>query len=368
MVQLILSLAAISAIGALLALFLEIAGSYLADYGERHILVNDEKDLLIKGGSPLLFSLMEEGIFIPSACGGRGTCAVCKLKVKDGGGPVLPTETPYLTQEEIKDNVRLSCQVKVRNDLKIEIPEELFLIKEFTVRVDSLEDLTPNIKGINFDILTPEEGIRFKPGQYIQLKVPAYELVKTPEYRAYSIASSSEDVHKLGLAITRVPGGAVSTYVHDYLKEGEELLINGPYGEFYLRDSDRDILLIATGSGLAPIKSILHKIEAEKIQRKTTLFFGARTRRDLLYHDILKAFENTISDFTFVPTLSRATEEDQWEGEKGRVTDLIQKHITENAGIEVYICGSPVMVESCEDLLKEKGIPEDRIFFDKFEG
>ena len=367
MVQLILSLVAISGIGALLALLLEIADSYIADYGESHILINDEKDLVVQGGSPLLFSLMENEIFIPSACGGKGTCSLCKLKVPEGGGPVLPTETPYLSKEEMEKHVRLSCQVKVRNDLKIEIPEELFQIKEFRVSVEKVRDLTDDIKGIHLKILTDDEGISFKPGQYVQLKVPKYEMTQEAEYRAYSVASSAEESRDLELLITKVAEGAVSTYVHDFLKEGEELTINGPYGDFYLHESEKDILLIATGSGLAPLLSIIRQIEEEKIDRKTTLFFGARKVKDLLYYDELKAFDEKLPNFTFIPTLSRSTEEEQWQGEKGRVTNLIEKFIPDNADKEVYICGAPAMIHSCEGLLKNKGIPEENIFYEEFE-
>lgn len=366
MLQLVISLLIISGIGAVLALLLEIADSYIADYAEKHILINEQKDLLVKGGVPLLFSLMDERIFIPSACGGRGTCAYCKVKILEGGGHVLPTETPYLSPEELGANVRLSCQVKVRHDMKIQIPEAFFLIKEFRVRLERIEDLTPEIKGLHLTILSPEEGITFKPGQYVQLHVPRYALTSGPEYRAYSISSSAAAHQNLELVITKVPGGAVSTYVHDYVKEGEGLIVNGPYGDFFLRDSETDILLIATGSGLAPIKSILDQIEREQIKRRTTLFFGARTRKDLYYFEALQGLQEKIARFTFVPTLSRPAEEDRWEGETGRVTDLIEKHVPENAPLEVYICGSPVMVESCEKLLKSKGISEDRIFYDKF--
>ncbi|MBU2498905.1 MAG: 2Fe-2S iron-sulfur cluster binding domain-containing protein [Proteobacteria bacterium] len=367
MLPLILSLLAISGISAILALLLEVADSYLADYGEKHILLNDQKDLVVEGGRPLLFTLGEEGIFIPSACGGKGTCSYCKVKIHEGGGPVLPTETPYLSPEEVKANVRLSCQVKVKEDLKVEIPEELFLVKEYKIKVERIEDLTPEIKGLHLKILTPEEGITFKPGQYVQFEVPKYKMTSSEEYRAYSIASGSEDHRSLELVITKVPKGAVTTYVHDFLKEGEELHMTGPYGDFYLRESDRDILMIATGSGMAPMKAMLQQIEAQKIQRKTTFFFGERTKADLFYMDQLEAWEKKMPHFTFVPTLSRATEEDQWTGEKGRVTNLIEKHIDEKANIDVYICGSPAMVESCVELLTKKGTPEDRVYFDKFE-
>jgi Na+-transporting NADH:ubiquinone oxidoreductase subunit F len=367
MLQIILSLLIISSIGALLALMLEVADYYMADYGESRIVINEEKDLTVEGGRPLLSTLMEAGIFIPSGCGGKGTCALCRIKIPEGGGPLLPTERPYLDEEERQANVRLSCQVKVRNDLRIEIPEELFRVKEFTVKVARIEDLTPAIKAVTLKILPPQEGITFKPGQYIQLKIPKYKRSKEPEYRAYSISSGSGDHHNIELVITKAPEGIVSTYVHAYMKEGEELTITGPFGEFYLRDSERDILFIATGSGLAPIKSILNQMEREQIQRKATLFFGARTRKDLYYYEELRELEKKIPDFSFMPTLSRATEEDKWEGEKGRVTGLIEKYVPEKAALDVYICGAPAMVESCFDLLKEKGIPEKRILFDTFE-
>jgi Na+-transporting NADH:ubiquinone oxidoreductase subunit F len=366
MFNLIIGVIVIGGIGALLAVLLEIADAYIADYGDSHIVINDEKDLLVKGGSPLLFSLMENHIFIPSACGGRGTCAYCKVKVLEGGGPVLPTETPYLSPEELQERVRLSCQLKVRGDLKIQIPEALFLIKEFKTKVEKIEQLTPDIMRIRLMIANSDEGIAFKPGQYIQLQVPEYELCPESVYRAYSISSCSSDCFAIELVITKVDGGVCSTYVHDYLKEGEDLTINGPHGDFYLRDSDREILFIATGSGLAPIKAILHKMEKEKKPRKATLFFGAKTRKDLFFYDELRQLEKTISHFKFIPTLSRPQEDDHWDGEGGRVTNLIEKYIPNNAEIEAYICGSPAMVDSCETLLKEKGIPEERIFYDKF--
>ena len=366
MAQLIISLLILSGIAALLALLLEVAAAFLADYGERHILINEQKDLLVEGGKPLLVTLAEQNIFIPSACGGKGTCAYCKVKVHEGGGPVLPTETPYLNPQELEGHVRLSCQVKVKEDLKIEIPEEIFLVKEFQVRVEKIEDLTPEIKGVHFKILSPEEGIIFKPGQYVQLHIPKYKLTSGPEYRAYSICSSAQDHKALELIITRAEGGAVSTYVHEYLKVGDELVISGPFGEFYLRESERDILLIATGSGLAPVRSILDQIHRQQIQRKTLLFFGAKTPEDLFYDDYLNGLQEQISHFTFYPTLSRATPEDHWSGETGRVTNLIEKYIPDEPNLDVYICGAPPMVESCVQLLTKKGVSEENIYYDKF--
>ncbi len=366
MSQFIISIVVISGIGGVLALLLELADRFIADYGECKILINKEKELVVQGGSPLLFSLQDEGIFIPSACGGKGTCAYCKVKVLEGGGPVLPTETPYLSAKELEENVRLSCQVKVRNDLSIEIPEELFLIKEFRVRVDRLEDLTSYIKGVTLVIVEPVEGMAFKPGQYIQLEIPRYKLSSSPEFRAFSMASIPEEHKKIELYVGLVEKGIVSTYVHDYLKEGDELVMRGPFGDFYYRDSDRDILMIATGTGLAPIMSILRHMRREKIPRKTTLFFGTRVEEDLYCVKELNNLENALSAFTYVPTLSRVPDDSPWEGERGRVTDLIEKRISKGADYDVYICGNPDMVDSCMKILKEKGIPEHSIYFDKF--
>ncbi len=366
MSELIVSVFVISGIGALLALLLELADTYIANYDDCRILINKEKDLVVKGGSPLLFSLQDEGIFIPSACGGKGTCAYCKVKVLEGGGPVLPTETPYLSPEELEDHVRLSCQVKVRNDLEIEIPEELFLIKEFKVKATGITDLTPYIKGLTLEVLSPEEGITFKPGQYIQLEIPKYKLSKGPEFRAFSMASSPDERHRIELYIGLVEKGVVSTFIHEYLKEGDELIMRGPFGDFYYRESDRDILMIATGTGLAPIMSILRFMHKEKIQRKTTLFFGTRLEGDLYCVEELKNLEKELLEFSFIPTLSREADSTSWEGERGRVTALIEQRIPDGADLDIYICGNPEMVDSCLEILKVKGVPEDQIFFDKF--
>ncbi len=366
MFQLISGILVIAGIGAFFALLLELADTFIADYGICQLNINNKKDLEIEGGRPLLSSLAEKGIFIPSACGGKGTCAYCKVKVLEGGGPVLPTETPYLSAEELEDNVRLSCQVKVRNDLAIEIPEELFLIQEFRIRVKNIKDLTPQVKCLSLEILSPQEGITYQPGQYIQLEVPKYKHSKEPEYRAFSMASNPEDHSQIELFVGRVTKGIVSTYIHDYLQLGQEVLVRGPFGDFYFRDSDRDILLIATGTGLAPILSILRHIRFEKIPRKTTLFFGTRTQEDLYCVDELREMEKQLMEFAYIPTLSREPEDSSWEGERGRVTALIKNNIAEKSDIDVYICGNAEMVESSLDLLKEKGIPDDQIYFDKF--
>ena len=279
-------------------------------------------------------------------------------------GRCFPTELPYLSEEDIKAGVRLSCQVKVREDIKIEVPEELFNIKEFQVVVTEKKPMTPTIQAVFFKILSPEEGITFKPGQFVQLQMPK-EKSPDPEYRAYSICSACADNHDVELLITKVPEGVVSGYVHEDLEVDDKLTLIGPFGDFYYHENTNDMLLISTGSGLAPIRSILQHVEMEHIERNMTLFFGARTRPDLLYYDELVERDQRMDNFTYMPVLSRTSEEDKWEGEKGRVTDLIERHVKDGADIEVYMCGNPAMIESCDKLLRSKGI--ESIYYDSFD-
>ena len=193
----------VSSIGAMLAAIATISEYFFANYGECEITINDERKLTVQGGSNVLSELTEEKIIIPSACGGRGTCGLCKLKVLEGAGPLLPTEEPYLEKVEIESNTRLSCQVKVRNDLKIEIPEELFSVREYICRCEEIIDLTYNIKQFRFRLIEPDT-IDFKAGQYVQLLAPVYEKSSEEVYRAYSVSSNPADKNAVELIIKLV--------------------------------------------------------------------------------------------------------------------------------------------------------------------
>jgi len=366
MTQVLLGLLALSGLTSVLAVLLEVADSYLADYGECTIRINDgDKELQVQGGNKLLGTLMDAGIFIPSACGGRGSCGLCKLKVLDGGGPILPTETPYMNAAELQDQVRLSCQVKVRNDLAIRIPPELFLIRAYQTRVAELRDLTHQIREVRLHLEDPPE-ITFKPGQYIQLVVPEYEGSPEPVYRAYSVASAASRPGEIKLVITRVPNGLATTYVHHYLKERDPVTINGPYGDFYLRQSDREMVLIGTGSGLAPLLSILYQMADEGISRKVTLYFGVKEKRDLFYQDEIQALAERLPNFRYVPVLSEPAPEDQWQGETGYVTGVMVRQVSDGSRVEAYLCGHPLMIDAAVKLLKQVGVTDERIFHDKF--
>lgn len=361
----IISTVAFTAMSALFALLLTIADRTVGDYGDVKLTINEEKEFTVRGGSPLLSTLIDEKIFIPSACGGKGTCGYCKVQVHDGGGPVLATELPFLTEEEMKKNVRLSCQCKVKQDIKIEIPEELFNVREYEAVVESVVDLTDVIKLLRFKLPEGEE-INFKPGQYVQLKAPIYEGNDEEVYRAYSVASSPTHKDYIELIIGYVPEGIATTYVHRHLGVGDKVNINGPYGDFYYQDNDRDMVMVAVGTGVAPILSLLNYMKEHDIKRKATFFFGAKTPSDLFMLDYFKELEDTLYDFKFVPTLSRAADEDNWTGERGRVNNAIDKLIETGENKEAYLCGNAPMIDSVVTSLKGKGVPEELIYFDKF--
>ena len=362
---LLISVGVISLIAVFLALLMVIADATVGNYGEVKITINDRKELKVQGGQPLLKALNQEGVFIPSACGGRGSCGLCKVKVVQGGGNYLPTELPWISAEEKLNQVRLSCQFKVKNDIAIRIPEELFSVRQFTTKVETLRDLTHDIKEVRLKLLDPKK-IETRAGQFIQFQVPQYELTDEPVYRAYSMASVPSDSDHIELEIRLVPNGICTTYVHKHLKVGDTVMVNGPYGDFFLRDTNRDIICIAGGSGMAPIKSIVLDLAEHKSTRKVMYFFGARSARDLFLLDEMSSLEQTMQTFTFVPALSEPKPEDNWQGEIGLITDVVRRRVQNASESEAYLCGSPGMIDACMKVLKELGVPIERTYYDKF--
>ncbi|MCI0515507.1 FAD-binding oxidoreductase [candidate division KSB1 bacterium] len=366
--KVLITVGAMAGLSGVLALLLVIAESFLANYGECKININQgEKELALRGGASLLSSLNSQKIFLPSACGGRGTCAYCKCKVLDGAGVLLPTEAPLLSPTEIQNQVRLACQVKVKRDLKIEIPAELFNIQEFTSEVTVLQNLTHDIKLLRLTLREPTT-INFKAGQYVQLVSPPYDGVKTSVQRAYSIASSSFEKNYIDLMIRLVPDGICTTWVHEYLHLGDRVKFAGPMGDFQLHAGTGEIVIVAGGSGMAPIVSLLEEIARKKIDRKVTYFFGAGARRDLFYLEEMAQLQQQIPNFTFVPTLSSPAPTDDWTGLRGLITMPLEAHLAaqNNANVQSYMCGSPGMINACIKILKKYGITDDRIFFDPF--
>lgn len=365
MSSIITAIVVLSALSGGLTVLLLIAEFFFANYGECKVDVNDgERSFKVEGGQNLLATLAGQKLFLPSGCGGRGSCGTCKCKVLDGAGPLLPTETPYLNDHERKNNIRLACQIKVRNDIKIEVPEEMLSIKEFDTVIEKITDYTHDIKGLRFKL--PEgETVKFKAGQFANLFSQPYDEVRESTSRAYSISSAPSDNKAIELVIRYVPNGMVTTYVFKHLKEGDKAKLIGPFGEFFLRDTDREIICIAGGSGLAPIRSIiLDMVDRGINNRKATFFFGAISQRDLYYVEEFKAIENQHPWFKFVPALSKDPGNHPYEN--GLITDVVARHYGNLANMEAYLCGSPGMIDACDKVLTSKGMPREQIFYDKF--
>jgi len=357
----------VAGVSAVLAAILLVAERRLVAYGTCTIDINQgARTLEVEGGGTLLASLMANRIFIPSACGGRGTCAYCKVKVLEGAGPLGPTEEPLLSKEEVAANVRISCQCKVRQNVRIEIPEHLFSVKEYRARVETISDLTHDIKLLRIRLLDPDT-LEFVAGQYVQLQAPAYGDNPDPVYRAYSMASPPSDSHVIELIIRLVPGGICTTWVFEMLKEGDEVLLNGPYGDFRLSDSQREMIWIAGGSGMAPFWSIIRHMDEKGIARKCTYFFGANKKRDMFLVDEFRAIEKKHDWFTFVPALSDPAAGSDWDGERGLITEVVDRRVEAGGEKEGYLCGSPGLINAAIKIIKAKGVPENCIYYDKFE-
>lgn len=356
---------AVTSISSILVILILLIDLIINNYPDYDININNKKTIRVEGGKPLLFTLKEKDIFIPSACGGRGSCGYCKVKISNISTPYLPTELPYLTEEEKKNNIRLSCQIKVKSNIDIEIPEQLLSVRQYKTKVVDIINLTYDIKQITLE-LEDNQTIDFKAGQYIQFEVPPYKLSSESVYRAYSIASKPSLNKLIELEIRLVPNGICTTFVHQYLKINDRISINGPYGEFYLRPTDSEIIFIAGGSGMAPIKSILLDMEEKGIDRKATYFFGAKTTKDLFLLDEMNRLMGKMKNFNFIPALSDYKEEPNWQGEKGLITEVVDKYIKNGENKEAYLCGSPGMINACIAVLTKKGIPLEKIYYDKF--
>ena len=366
LVSILISVGFLLACGLVLAGLLVLAEKKILNYGTCHLDVNAGRKVLdVEGGSSLLSSLAEKNIFIPSACGGRGSCAYCKLKVNAGGGMIGPVEEPYLSPAERKDNVRLACQVKVRKDLAVEIPEDLFSVRRFRARVLHKKPLTHDIVELRLELLEPQ-SIEFEAGQYVQLESPEYKGHESV-MRGYSISSVPSDKHHLELIIRLVPDGICTTWVFEHLKAGAELHFSGPYGHFHLSDTDAPVICIAGGSGMAPIWSIVRDMKEKGLaHRPTTYFFGALTQRDLFFMDELKQLEKECPWFHFVPALSKEPEDSGWTGERGLITAVVARHFPDASKHEAYLCGSPGMIDASVATLTKNGMPAATVFYDKF--
>lgn len=383
----------------------------LMPQGKVKININDEEELETDPGNTLLSTLSAQKIFIPSACGGGGTCAMCRVQVTEGGGTILPTEKGYFTRKEQMNDWRLACQVKVRNDMNIQVPPEIFGIKKWECEVISNKNVATFIK--EFVVKLPEgESLDFRSGGYIQIDVPKCEVdfkdieveeeyrdewdqfnmwdlkMKNPEpiYRAYSMANHPAEGNIIMLniriatppwdrkknAFMNVNPGICSSYVFSR-KPGDKVTISGPYGEFFIKDTNREMMFIGGGAGMAPMRShIFDLFDTKHTKRKATFWYGGRSKRELFYLEDFEKIEKNNSNFEFKVALSEPKKEDDWDGYTGFIHQVIYDNYLKNhpepEEIEYYLCGPPMMNEAVFKMLDELGVPEEMIAFDDFGG
>lgn len=394
----------------LLVVVLLYAKQKLTPQGEVILKIND-KELTISPGSTILNTLSNNEIFLPSACGGGGTCGMCKCQVTEGGGSILPTETSFFTRREQQDNWRLGCQVKIRENMTIKVPESILGIKKWECEVVSNRNVATFIK--EFVVKLPEgASMDFESGGYIQIDVPKYDVsfrdmdidekfrsdwdcqglwnlkVKNTEetYRAYSMANHPGEGNIIMLNIRiatppwdnvkkqfmNVPAGLCSTFIFTR-KPGDKVMISGPYGEFHIKKTQNEMVYIGGGAGMAPLRShIFHLFHTLKTDRKVTYWYGARSKREVFYEEEFRKIEAKFPNFKFNIALSEPLKEDNWTGYTGFIhkvllDNYLSKH-DEPEAIEFYLCGPPMMNSAVFKMLYDLGIPDENIAFDDFGG
>ncbi len=334
--------------------------------GEARIVINGgERIIRAPVGRPVLFALMGERIFIPSACGGRASCGQCRVRVLSGASDHVPEERAILSEEERARGIHLACQTRPRGEISIHLPAASLRARQFACRVGRIRDLARDMREVDLELVEPE-GMSFEAGQYVQFLLPGTEHDPQPVYRAYSMASPPSCRSRLTLLMARVPGGACTTYVFDRLRTGQRVTVNGPFGEFTLRESTRRILFIASGSGIAPIRGLLHDMAEKRIARPAAFLYSARTAADLVYHEEMQAMGRRLPGFTYVPILTHPRGDEPWDGERGGLPAALARLLPTLTDHEAYLCGGPGMVDASLNALRSKGVREELIFFDKF--
>lgn len=382
------------------------ARAKLVESGDVTILVNGEKEIVTAAGGKLLQTLAGSGLFLPSACGGGGSCAQCKCIVESGGGDMLPTEASHFTKREAKEGWRLSCQVPVKENMHIEVEDDVFGVKQWECTVESNPNMATFIKELTLKL--PEgENVDFRAGGYVQLEAPAHHVlfkdfdieeeyrgdwehfkffeleskVTEPVIRAYSMANYPEEkgVVKFNIRIatapprtTGLPPGQMSSYVFS-LKPGDTITVYGPFGEFFAKDTDAEMVFIGGGAGMAPMRShIFDQLRRLKSKRKISFWYGARSLRELFYNDEYDQLASENENFEWHVAMSDPQPEDNWEGLTGFIHNvLFEKYLKDHPApedCEFYMCGPPIMNQSVITMLKNLGVEDENIMLDDFGG
>ncbi len=383
-----------------------VARSRLVSTGNVNITINGEKTISVPAGGKLLQTLAAQKLFVPSACGGGGTCAQCRVKVHSGGGSILPTEESHITKREAACGDRLSCQVAVKQDMEIEVPEEVFGVKKWECTVVSNDNVATFIKALVLKL--PEgEDVNFRAGGYIQIEAPPHKLsykdfdvapeyredwdkfnlwryesvVNEPVERAYSMANYPEEkgIIMLNVRVASpppgsdgIPPGKMSSYIFN-LKPGDKVTISGPFGEFFARDTEKEMIFVGGGAGMAPMRShIFDQLKRLHSKRKISFWYGARSKREMFFVEDFDQLAAENPNFEWHVALSDALPEDDWKGYKGFIHNVLLEEYLKNhpapEDCEYYMCGPPIMNQSVINMLVNLGVDREDIMLDDFGG
>lgn len=407
MTQVVLGVAVFTFVVLLLVAIILAARAKLEPGGEVQIVINQQQTLTVARGGKLLNALADNGVFVSSACGGGGTCALCTVKVHEGGGEILATETGHISRRDAREGMRLSCQVAVKRDMRIEVPAEVFETSRWECTVRSNHNVATFIKELVLELPEGEE-VGFQPGGYIQIEVPPHELsystfdieeeyhedwdrfglwdvtskVEEPAMRAFSMANypGESGIIMLNVRVATppprspkgTPPGQVSSYIFD-LKPGDPVSIAGPFGEFYIKETQNEMVYIGGGAGMAPLRSHIYELFKERqTSRKVSFWYGARSLREMFYVEDFDRLASENENFDWKVALSDPLPEDNWEGYTGFIHQVVLDNYLQNhpapEDCEYYICGPPLMLQAVLQMLDDLGVEPENIAFDDFGG
>jgi Na+-transporting NADH:ubiquinone oxidoreductase subunit F len=406
MLEILLGIIIFTAVVIALVFLIIGAKSKLVAEGDVEILINHEKKIHVPVGAKLLNALADNGLFVSSACGGGGTCGQCKVKIHSGGGEILPTELSHITKREAAHGERLSCQVSVKHNMDIEVEDSVFGIKKWECTVKSNHNVATFIKELVLE-LPPGESINYRAGGFIQIECPSHtvkysdfaveerfrdewdkynlwryvSVVKEPAMRAYSMASYPEEKEiMLNVRIATpppradesVPPGIMSSYIFS-LKAGDKCIVSGPYGEFFAKDTDAEMIFVGGGAGMAPMRShIFDQLRRLKSKRKMTFWYGARSKREMFYVEDFDMLAKENPNFKWFVGLSDALPEDNWTGYTGFIHNVLYENYLKShpapEDCEYYLCGPPMMNSSVIKMLLDNGVEPENIMLDDFGG